>query len=80
MAPPIQWYIVDTVRVAASACNTREEGGGADLAVYIEHVQAVINGYCLISDEPRRKSPDPNVKRRNKDSEEKEQLYYVISD
>jgi hypothetical protein len=74
MAPPIQWYIVDTVRVPASACNTREEGrgGSADLAVYIEHVEAVINGYCLISDEPRRKSPDPNVKRRNKDSEEKE--------
>jgi hypothetical protein len=54
--------------------------GGADLAVYIEHVEAVINGYCLIFDEPRRKTPDPNVERWKIDSEEQEQLNYVISD
>ena len=58
----------------------KEEGGGADLAVDIEHVQAIVDRYCLISDEPRRETPDPSVEMRNEDSDEQEQLNYVISD
>jgi hypothetical protein len=66
---------------AASAIRNQEiRRGGADLAVYIEHVEAVINGCGLIFDEPRRKTPDPNVERWKIDSEEQEQLDYVISD
>ena len=83
MVPPIQWYCVgavkqDKVRGHVGVREGKEGGTGADLAVYIEQVKAVINGWCLIPDEPRAESANPDVEGRDKDSEEKEALDDVI--